>query len=162
MQLIKRVIILAVVTSFASCSGRSDEKDGLEDSKTSIEQEPVIGLWKSGKERWSTMNFLEDGTVQLENSQGESSLENWKRVEGKVYKIRIKNEVIGEYDRIESSTNIPRPVDGRGWTVKLNAVQYDVWNDSKPESKRLPPVTVEGDRLQKDLGATSEYYRRIQ
>lgn len=86
---------------------------------------------------------------------------NWKRVEGKVYKIRIKNEVIGEYDRIESSTTIPRPVDGRKWKLKINAVQYDVWNDSDPESQRLPPVTVEGDRLLRDLGASFEYYRRI-
>lgn len=68
MQLIKRVIIIAVAMSFASCSGRSDEKRNLRDSKESTEQELVIGLWKSGNERWSTMNFLGDGTVQLESS----------------------------------------------------------------------------------------------
>lgn len=161
MQLIKRVIIIAVAMSFASCSGRSDEKRNLRDSKESTEQELVIGLWKSGNERWSTMNFLGDGTVQLESSDGESSLAYWKRVERSVYKIKVEHELTGEYERVESSATLPLPVMGRNWTIMSTAVQYDVWSDSVPESDRLPPITVDGDRLYKDIEDSSEYYRRI-
>ena len=161
MRFIKSVIILAGVTSFGSCRERSEPKDRPEDSRSAIEQEPVLGLWKSSKEQWSKMDFLEDGTVKLENYLGELSLANWKRIEGSVYKIRIKHELVGGYDRIESSTTIPKPVNGSIWIIKPKAVQYYVWNEGTPESERLPPITVEGDRLQKDQGDSLYYYKRI-
>ncbi len=161
MQFIKSVIILVGVMSLVSCGERSEAKISLKDSKISREQEGVIGLWKFGKNRWSTMNFLENGTVELENSDGEPSLANWKRIEGAVYKIRVENEVIGEYERIESSVTIPEAVNGRNWTIKPNSVQYDVWSDSASESERSLRVTVDGDRLYRDLELSSESYRRV-
>lgn len=161
MRFIKSVIILVGVTSFGSCRERTEAKDRTEDSRYAIEQEPVLGLWKSSKKQWSTMNFLADGTVKLENYLGELSLANWKRVEGSVYKIRIEHELVGGYDRIESSTTMPKPVNGSNWTIKPKAVQYDVWNETTPESDRLPPITVEGDRLHKDQGDSSYYYMRV-
>lgn len=85
----------------------------------------------------------------------------WKRVERSVYKIKVEHELIGEYERVESSATLPLPVMGRNWTIMSTAVQYDVWSDSVPESDRLPPITVDGDRLYKDIEDSSEYYRRI-
>ncbi len=162
MRFIKSIIILVGVTALGSCRGRIDQKNQYEDSTSAIaKEEPVLGLWKFGKERWSKMNFLEDGTVQLENFLGESSLANWKRVEGSVYKVRVEHELVGGYDRIESSTTPPAPVNGSSWVIKPRAVQYYVWNERTHERERLPPITVEGDKLHKDQGESSDYYRRI-
>jgi len=161
MRFIKSIIIVVGVVAIVSCKGRLEEKSSFEDSEPVTVQEPVIGVWKSGKHDWSAMQFMEDGTVQLENSKGESLKANWKRVEGSVYKARIYHELVGAYDRIESSTSVPKPVEGSQWVLKPNAVQYELWSDQALGSEKLPLITVEGDQLQKDGNDPADYYKRI-